>query len=172
MPRAGRAALARLLRTIEVGAWSSGLGWLAKRAAKSFGARHVSDRLHKLGDILAVDSQKEFYRMLMSSWAERLVVGAKYRATTLNDHSQWADLPDFIQRMMHLDTVTYLPDDILVKVDRASMAVSLESRVPLLDHRVVEFAWRIPFSMKIKSGQSKWLLRQVLYKHVPRKLIG
>jgi asparagine synthase (glutamine-hydrolysing) len=72
---------------------------------------------------------------------------------------------------MFLDLVSYLPDDILVKVDRAAMGVSLETRVPLLDHAVVEFAWRVPLSMKIRGGQGKWLLRQLLYKFVPRELI-
>lgn len=89
----------------------------------------------------------------------------------LTDPNQWPDLPDFTQRMMYLDLVNYLPDDILVKVDRASMAVSLEARVPLLDHRVVEFAWKLPLSMKVHDSQGKWLLRQVLYKYVPRELV-
>jgi len=80
-------------------------------------------------------------------------------------------VPDFGRRMQLIDTLTYLPDDILVKVDRASMAVGLEARAPLLDHAVVEFTWRLPQRFLTRNGETKWLLRQVLYAHVPKALI-
>lgn len=131
------------------------------------------DKIHKLSGILTVDNPEAIYLKLISHWKDpdSLVLGAHEPPTPLTDQAVFANLPNFIHRMMYLDLITYLPDDILVKVDRASMGVSLEARVPLLDHRIVEFAWSLPMSFKINNGQSKWLLRQVLYKYVPRELI-
>jgi asparagine synthase (glutamine-hydrolysing) len=113
------------------------------------------------------------YAGLVSHWKdpEAIVIGGAEPMTALSDRQRWPKLPDFTQRMMYLDAITYLPDDILVKVDRASMGVSLEARVPYLDHRVVELAWRMPLSLNIRGLQGKWLLRQVLYKYVPQSLI-
>lgn len=130
----------------------------------------------KLGEMaknLSVSHPELMYHRLVSHWESTaaLVPGVSELPTALTDQRQWAQLPDFTQSMMYLDLVTYLPDDILVKVDRASMGVSLESRVPLLDHRVVEFAWRLPHTMKVRNGQRKWILRQTLYRYVPPELI-
>jgi asparagine synthase (glutamine-hydrolysing) len=98
------------------------------------------------------------------------VIGASEPPTAVSG-AEWTDGMSFTERMMYLDMVTYLPDDILVKVDRASMAVGLEARVPLLDPRVAEFAWRLPLGAKLRDGVGKWALREVLYRHVPRALI-
>ncbi len=93
----------------------------------------------------------------------------RIRTTRVGDKAH--KLAEFEHQMMYLDSISYLPDDILVKVDRAAMGVSVETRVPFLNHRVVEFAWRLPLGLKIRNGQGKWILRQVLYKYVPKKLI-
>lgn len=133
----------------------------------------VGDKMHKLAEVLQVSEPVTMYQNLVSHWKnpQQIVIGGHEPVTALIDHRGWPRVPDFTHRMMHLDMETYLPGDILTKVDRASMGVSLEGRIPLLDPRVIEFAWRIPLSMKVKGNQGKWLLRQVLYKHVPQRLI-
>lgn len=134
---------------------------------------HLGEKLHKGAIVLASESFDTLYRGLVSHWPDPtcVVVDGQMPPTLLNGNSPKLDGLDNVQRMMALDLLTYLPDDILVKVDRAAMGVSLETRVPFLDHRVVEFAWRLPQSMKLRDGQSKWALRQVLYRHVPKTLI-
>ncbi len=100
-----------------------------------------------------------------------MVIGAYEPSTLLTNADAWPHTGNLAQSMMAIDAQSYLPDDILVKVDRAAMANSLETRVPMLDHRMVELAWRLPLHQKIRNGQGKWLLRQVLYRHVPKALV-
>lgn len=99
------------------------------------------------------------------------VRGASAPVTVLTDPASWPDTPELEQRLMAVDALTYLPDDVLVKVDRAAMGASLETRAPLLDHRVVEFAWRLPLAVKIRNGRLKWGLRRVLHEYVPSRLV-
>lgn len=133
----------------------------------------LGNKLHKFANAILLDDPDSMYRRMLSHWHEpdEIVIGAHEPKGILWDESVARTIPDFLDRMQFLDTVTYLPDDILTKVDRASMSVALEARVPLLDHRVVEMAWRLPHRMKLRDGQSKWALHQVLYKRVPRQLI-
>ena len=115
---------------------------------------------------------QDFYTGVVSTWPapEDVVPGARETWGSAWDEAG-ALCPDPVERMQYLDAMTYMADDILTKVDRASMAVSLEARVPLMDHRVAEFAWSLPMGMKLAGGQGKHLLRQVLYKYVPRGMI-
>lgn len=138
---------------------------------------NVGDKLHKGAAVMSAHSVDELYLRMLSHWPQpaQVVLGGAEPHTLLN--GQTPGLPGLsdMQRMMALDTLTYLPDDILTKVDRAAMGVSLETRVPFLDHRVVEFAWQLPMQYKLRnennSFTSKWALRQVLYRHVPQALI-
>lgn len=130
--------------------------------------RLLGNKMHKLAAALSARDSGEVYRSLVTLWpdAQNLVPGTAPAGLPT--------IPDglgTVERVQFLDAATYLPDDILVKVDRASMAVSLESRVPLLDRRVAEFAWTLPRRHRLRDGQGKWLLRQVLYRHVPRELM-
>ncbi len=138
--------------------------------------RHVltGDRMHKLATVLAGADGADLYGRLVSQWSdpESLVVeGARERERIWDDPGLMRDLPELMARMRYMDTVGYLPGDILTKLDRASMAVSLETRVPLIDHRVVEFATGLPPHMLIRGQRGKWLLRQVLHRYVPEELV-
>lgn len=153
-------------------AWNQFLEPLQPFAPKSLRQANVGDKLHKGAGVLSAKTIDELYLGLVTHWQpEGLVLGGNEPKTYLRGNSLQLNGLDDVQRMMALDAMTYLPDDILCKVDRASMAVSLESRVPFLDHRVVEFAWRIPQSLKMRDGVGKWILRQVLYRYVPKDLI-
>ena len=131
------------------------------------------DKVHKLAEVMAVADAQSMYRGLVSNCKEPgQIVLSSSEPEVFSFHSeQYTGLNDLIHWMMYMDTLTYLPDDILVKVDRAAMGVSLESRIPFLDHRVVEFAWTLPLDMKVKSREGKWILRQVLYRYVPKEII-
>jgi len=131
------------------------------------------EKIHKGAGVLTSRSSSDLYLGLVSHWQNpsALVLGSMERSTVLSDPACQPQGVSDVERMMALDLLSYLPDDILCKVDRAAMAVSLETRVPFLDHRVVEFAWRLPLEYKIREGTSKWVLRQVLYNHVPKALI-
>jgi asparagine synthase (glutamine-hydrolysing) len=133
----------------------------------------VGDRLHKLACVLDVKTQEELFGRLISTWQdpEDLVLNGSQPETIISDLSNSLKTESFIEKMMYFDSMTELPDDILTKVDRASMAVSLESRIPLLDHRVAELAWKFPLDLKVYNGVGKWVLREVLHQYVPPELI-
>jgi len=147
-------------------------GPLALGARAMGGAAPLSamrEQAGKLAQVLRAEHSGRFYRQFVSYWKrpEEVVIGASLPPGPFDQASELK----FLDHMTWLDTVGYLPDDILVKVDRAAMSVSLETRVPLLDHRVYEFARRLPWHYKNRDGQGKWLLRQLLYRHVQRDLV-
>lgn len=168
IPKPLRSLAANTIRSVPPDRWDRIGKWLGQPVEKAIG-----HKLHKGAELLGKASIKDLYTGLVSHFGNpaQFVVGS-VNPDTYEDRNleAVAGLPA-IEWMMAVDSVHYLPDDILAKVDRAAMAVSLEARVPMLDPDVVRFAWSLPLTMKIRDGQTKWPLRQVLYRHVPQSLI-
>jgi asparagine synthase (glutamine-hydrolysing) len=158
------------VRTISPRAWDQVGDFFRPAFPVGPATRLLGERLYKVAELLRGGSSATMYRSLLSAWQDpqSLVVGGRESASPRTIRS---DRLGLIDEMMLWDQQSYLADDLLAKVDRASMAVGLEARVPILDHRVVEFAWRLDRRHKVRDGRGKWILRQVLYKHVPRGLV-
>lgn len=169
VPRAVRRFGAAALRASSRRLWDT----VSSVAPTSFSVAFSADRLAKLADVLCFESHRDLYARLISQWPDPLEVAPALSAwpAAVDDRSLAESSGGPLPWMMYLDQVMYLPDDILVKVDRASMAVGLEVRVPFLDHRVVELAAGLPLSAKLRGSQGKWALRQILYRYVDRKLV-
>ena len=146
---------------------------LGKLFQNFIGINNFGDKMHKGADVLAADSSDDLYLKLTSHWAspESLVLGSSKSSNLLQEYLNKLEGFNQINKMMVVDMLTYLPNDILTKVDRAAMSVSLETRVPFLNHKIIEFCSSLPLSLKLRKGTSKWILRQVLYKYVPSELI-
>jgi len=170
----GTHVLARLERVPDaIRRWMAfGVGHLAADSLNRLGGR-LGERVHKVGALMAADSAGEMYRSLLSAWQhpETIVRDVQPRADANDRVLSDPEPARLLDRMMLADQITYLPDDLLAKVDRASMAVSLEVRAPLLDHRVVELSWRLPRSLKVRGRIGKVALRRILYRRVPRTLV-
>ena len=167
-PRPLRKAFGAAITALSPQRWDNLAPYLpARLRVPQFG-----DKLYKLANLMRANGADDSYRSIITHWQP-----AELMPDTAEPDAIWADrsvnddFPDLVERMQFFDLAGYLPDDILTKLDRASMAVALEARVPLLDHRVVEFAWSLPRRAKLREGTSKWLLRQVLYRYVPPALI-
>ena len=165
VPKSLRLTAAAAITAVPPARWDSMGRFLA--------VARLGDKLHKGAALLGHTTVAELYHGMVSHWPESdaLVLGAHEPATVLTGSQPTLQGLNEVERMMALDMLSYLPDDILTKVDRAAMGVSLETRVPMLDHRVVEFAWSLPLDYKLRGGVTKWALREVLYRHVPRSLI-
>lgn len=173
IPAGLRGPAANAITRVPVSTWNSAAKALGSVLPARMASWNLGDKIHKGAALLCSTSPHTTYHAMISQWDNpaSVVIGGSEPVTRLTQDQSDLSTLDPVQRMMALDIVSYLPDDILAKVDRASMAVSLETRVPFLDHRLVEFAWSCPQSLKVRNGKQKWILREVLYRYVPRHLI-
>ena len=165
LPVSMRRGLAGMMTTLSPEAFNKFLGFLPYN--------RVGEKIHKAASVMESSSIDELYLRLVSHWnnPESIVLNSREPITKLTSATSNISRLSQIQKMMLMDTLTYLPDDILTKVDRASMGVSLETRIPFLNHNVVEYAWRMPMNFKVRNGEGKWALRQILYKYIPKEMI-
>ncbi|MBT4668332.1 MAG: asparagine synthase (glutamine-hydrolyzing) [Candidatus Ruthia sp.] len=171
-PNAVRKALAVLIKSASPSGWDGFFKAIDPFLPKQLRVRHPGEKIHKIALLLKQNSEEELYAMLVRIWPDPIPLLNGNSYNLVQKHQDLWNLGDsFTERMTRLDSVTYLPDDILTKVDRAAMANSLETRVPLLDHRIVEFAAQLPLHMKIHQGSGKWVLRELLDRYVPRNLM-
>jgi asparagine synthase (glutamine-hydrolysing) len=173
VPRAFRRVTSRLATIPPPSLYDRLAGPLMHLVPERHRYGQLGDKVHKAARLLGLQTVDDVYRDLCSHWTtpEAIVVGGREPPTMLTGLDSLPNLSGSVERMMYVDLVSYLPDDILAKVDRAAMAVSLETRVPMLDHRVVEFAMSLPLAVLRAEGSTKWPLRQLLYRHVPRELV-
>jgi len=169
VPGTLRGPLRAILQAVPVAAWDG----LLSMAPRSLRQAHAGEKVHKIAALLDAPTPEAIYLRLVSQWPnpDLITTGGREQAGVFQDASLAAKVPNFVSRMQYLDMATYLPDDILTKVDRATMAVGLEGRVPLLDHRVIAYSWSLPPHLKVRNGQGKWILRQVLNRYVPHGLV-
>jgi asparagine synthase (glutamine-hydrolysing) len=172
LPLSLRKGLAGSITSLSPDRWNRLIKLLDPLLPPSLQFRSPGEKAYKVATILKSRNEKEVYRHLVSLWLEpdKIVKGVREPETFMTRGFK-TELDSFEHWMMAMDTMTYMPDDILVKVDRAAMASSLETRVPFLDHSIVEFAWSLPLDFKIHQGRGKRILRDVLYRHIPRELI-
>jgi asparagine synthase (glutamine-hydrolysing) len=166
LPSPVRRTVGRSLRALPPGAIDSAASVLPSR----WQVRLPSTKVAKLGRVLEAPSVRDAYGALIAHWEDpaSVVLGVP---PLVDGRVPDIGGEDVMSQLLRADLTTYLPDDVLTKVDRASMAVSLETRAPFLDRGVLDVAWRLPGSSKLRDGVSKWMLRQVLYRHVPRALV-
>lgn len=164
LPRPLRALVSKMLQVLSPSQWDKIFIRCGVFLPKIATVRNPGDKLHKLARLLDSASPYDIYVKLLTHW------DAAQSDVLLNGLFTDLNAPSLTENMMYVDTKRYLPDDILVKVDRAGMAVNLETRIPFLDHRVVEFAWSLPLDLKVRDGQSKWIVSQLLNRYVPSEL--
>jgi asparagine synthase (glutamine-hydrolysing) len=170
MPIQMRTLISRFLISVPVSRWNQIFSFIEIQLLKNKLLSNPGEKIHKLSNLIELETPSELYLGLLSNWksSENVVLN---NDIGFEDNMLRTELRDFEHQMMLSDSNRFLPDDILVKVDRASMACSLETRIPFLDHNLIKFAWQLPLSMKIRNGKGKWLSRETLYQYVPKDLI-